>query len=73
MIAKDESNQFFLTTHDPYFVISIIEKAKKDDVGIFIVYYEDYQTKVKKLSKNQIETALKYDYDLFFNLEKFFE
>ena len=73
MIAKDESNQFFLTTHDPYFFISLIEKAKKDDVGIFIVYYEDYQTKVKKLSKTQIETVLKYDYDIFFNLEKFFE
>ena len=73
LVAKNESNQFFITTHNPYFVNSIIEKTKKEDLGIFIVYFENYQTKIKKLSKTKIKELLNYDYDLFFNLDKFLE
>jgi hypothetical protein len=73
MLAKDETNQFFITTHNPYFVNSIIEKTKKENLGIFIVYFKDYQTKIKKLTKNQIKDLLNYDYDLFFNLDQFIE
>ncbi len=73
LVAKDESNQFFITTHNPYFVNSIIEKTKKEQLGIFIVYFEDYQTKIKKLTKSQVKELLNYVYDLFFNLEKFLE
>ncbi|MHA1431827.1 MAG: AAA family ATPase [Candidatus Freyarchaeota archaeon] len=29
-IALDTSNQYFISTHNPYFLLSILEKAPKD-------------------------------------------
>ena len=52
-IAFDEKNQYFLATHDPYLFLAILEKAPKDDVNVFITYFEDYQTKVKCLDDEE--------------------
>ncbi|MHA1431833.1 MAG: hypothetical protein ACTSRV_15795 [Candidatus Freyarchaeota archaeon] len=30
-IALDTSNQYFISTHNPYFLLSILEKAPKDE------------------------------------------
>ena len=49
-IAFDKTNQFFISTHNPYFLMSVLEKTQKDDIGIFITYFKDYQTKVKALT-----------------------
>ena len=49
-ISLDEgNNQYFVATHNPYFLLTILEKAPESDVGIFLTYYDDYQTKVKEL------------------------
>jgi len=70
-IAYDTSNQYFISTHNPYFLLSILEKAPKDDVAIFITYYEDYQTKIKELSKEEKERILDLELDVFFNIDDF--
>ncbi len=70
-IALDESNQYFIATHNPYLLLSIIEKAKKDSVRVFITYFRDYQTKVKSLSSEQMSELM--EYDPFFNLNSFIE
>ena len=46
-IADDASNQYFITTHSPYLLQSIIEKTKLDDLNLCLTYFEDYQTKIK--------------------------
>ncbi len=77
MIALDKTNQFFVTTHNPYVFYSILEKVPKKEGSIFITYLEKDKdtTKVKKLSKNDIDKL--YDengvmgMDVFFNLNKF--
>lgn len=74
IIALDENNnQYFISTHNPYLLLSILEKSPKDDVGVFITYFEDYQTKVKLLSEKEIEEIMEMETDVFFNIERFLE
>lgn len=74
VIALDKNNnQYFISTHNPYFLLPILEKSPKEDVAVFITYLEDYQTKVKPLSEKEIEEILGMGIDVFFNVERFLE
>jgi AAA15 family ATPase/GTPase len=70
-IAKYNSNQFFLTTHNPYFLLTLAEKTPEKDLRIFLTYFEDYQTKVKLLNSNEVLSLRDEDASLFFNLDKY--
>jgi hypothetical protein len=73
-IALDnKNNQYFISTHNPYFLLSVLEKAPKNDIEIFITYFEDYQTKVKPLNKQEKKEILDAEMDLFFNIDRFLE
>ncbi len=73
-IALDKTNnQYFISTHNPYLLLSILEKAHKDEVAIFITYFEDYQTKVKPLSEKGKKEIFDAEIDVFFNIERFLE
>lgn len=74
LIALDKNNnQFFISTHNPYFLLSVLEKSQKDDVAVFITFFEKYQTKVKILSEKEKEEILDGKIDVFFNIERFLE
>lgn len=70
-IAFDETNQYFIATHNPYLLLAILEKAKKNSVNVFITYYKNYETKIKCLNNEQISELMSYD--PFFNLDAFIE
>ena len=70
-IALDETNQFFIATHNPYLLSAIIEKGRKEDVQVFITYFKDYQTKVKPLTPDEVSELM--EADPFFNLDRFIE
>jgi hypothetical protein len=70
-VATDESNQYFIATHNPYFLEAVLEKAKKNDVSVFVTYVRDYQTKVKPLSDEQISEIMSQD--PFLSLNKLVE
>lgn len=72
-ISFDETNQYFISTHNPYFLLSILEKSAKNDIGVFITYFEDYQTKVKELNEKEKCEIFDLSADVFFNLDKFLE
>ena len=73
-IALDKNNnQYFISTHNPYLLLSILEKAHKDEMAIFITYFENYQTKVKLMSEKELEEIMDLGVDLFFNIERFLE
>ena len=73
-IALDKTNnQYFISTHNPYLLLSILEKAPKDEVGIFITYFEDYQTKVKPLDEKALEEIMGLGIDIFIDIERFLE
>ncbi len=73
LIARDENNQYFITTYSPYFLMSLIEKTPKSDLNVFLTYLEGRETEVKALANEQIEEILDMDLDVFFNLDKFLE
>lgn len=73
-IALDKNNnQYFISTHNPYLLLSILEKAKKEDIAIFITYFKNYQTKVKSLSEKELEEIMDLGIDIFFDIERFLE
>ena len=74
MIAlDDQGNQYFVSTHNPYFLLSIIEKVKKEDLRVFITYVENNVTQVKALGEEEIEEIMEHGVDPFFNLSRYIE
>jgi len=70
-MIDSETNQFFVATHSPYLFDTIVSEAKAEEVAIHIVSFEDYQTKVKLLSKQDIADISNHGIDVFFNLDMF--
>jgi len=69
-VALDESNnQYFISTHNPYFLLSVLEKSRRDEVSVHVTYFEDYQTKVRTLDEEGMEKLMDLDVDVFFNIE----
>jgi len=70
-IALDsKENQYFISTHNPYILLSILEKSPRNDVAVFLTYFEDYQTKVMPLSENGKKEILEAEAGVFFDLER---
>ncbi|MFC1937464.1 ATP/GTP-binding protein [Chloroflexota bacterium] len=67
----DRGNQYFISTHNPYLLLPVLEKAPKEDVAVFITYYEDYQTKIRMLSPEEMEEIM--EIDVFSNLDRYLE
>ncbi|MGB9619571.1 MAG: AAA family ATPase [Armatimonadota bacterium] len=70
-IAADSSNQYFIATHNPYFLTAVLEKANREEVAVFAVHYKDYETKVTALTDGQISRLL--DADPFLGLNAVLE
>ena len=68
-IALDETNQFFITTHNPYLLLSLIEKSSTDNINVCVAQMRNYETVVTVLNKDQISKVLDLNSDLFFNLD----
>src|SRR6266480_1968200 len=69
-IALDETNQYFLTTHNPYILSSIVGKTKVKDLAVFVASMENYVTKLKPVSVDGLSKILDYGPDSFLNLDK---
>ena len=75
-IVESKNNQFFIATHSPYLVTEILEQMiphdnQLDELAIFLTYYEDYQTKVKQLSDDEVKDIRGDSIDIFYNLSRF--
>ena len=72
LIKADKDNTYFITTHSPYFFNSMVEDSEKvKDISFFHVYYEDYQTKIKKLTQEELDNISGSGADIFFNIDSF--
>ena len=72
MVAH-ESNQFFVTTHSPYFFDSVLESMvpyenRMPELAVFVVYYKDYQTKIRQMSDEEVRALQRDSLDMFNNL-----
>ncbi len=69
-ILNDEGgNQFFLTTHNPYLLLPLMQEGK--DVAVFATWFENYETHARRLSEEEIREILDYGVDVFLNLDHF--
>ncbi len=69
-IALDNTNQFFITTHNPYLLLSLIEKSKEEDINVIIVEMKDYKTTASTLKSKQVSEVIDLSSDVFFNFDK---
>jgi AAA15 family ATPase/GTPase len=72
-ITDYTDNQYFIATHSPYLLYNLIENTPNEDLAIFITYFDNYETKVKLLTEEQINEILSNDIDIFFNLDRFLD
>ncbi|MCI0471190.1 MAG: AAA family ATPase [Candidatus Aminicenantes bacterium] len=70
-IAFDKNNQYFISTHNPYLLLAILEKTPKNDINVLVTYLENHQTRLKSLNPDEI--AILMDTDPFFNLDRFLD
>lgn len=68
-VIESKTNQFFITTHSPFILNTIIENTPLDEVAIFKATYDKFQTKMTELSKDRIREMLDYGNDIFFSPE----
>jgi len=72
-VALDESNQYFISTHNPYFLIPLVEKIHRTGIRVFVTYLWDGQTRVHPLAEEELRELLDLESGLFFNLSLFVE
>ncbi len=71
-IALEENgNQYFIVTHNPYFLMPLFSKAPKNDMQINIVYSHEYRTRVRPLAQDELPEL--FELDIFLNTERFIE
>jgi hypothetical protein len=69
IIASDD-NCFFITTHSPYILSSLLESAG-DDLAVFIVDMDDNATVAKRLTEAELQAAYDNGTDFFYNIEAY--
>ena len=69
MIYKKD-NQFFVATHSPFILNDLLENGRSE-LSVFVVNYENHETKVRKLSETELYDVFQNGVDLFTNNESF--
>jgi hypothetical protein len=67
-IATNRFNQYFISTHDPYFLLRILTRVPSDELNVFGIKLEGGETEVRTLTEELEETILAKDSDAFFGL-----
>lgn len=62
-------NQYFISTHNPYFLVSLIEKTPAAELAVFLTGMKNYRTEVKTLVRKEISEILDLGASTFFNLD----
>ena len=70
IVLDDRGNQYFVSTHNPYFLLPILETTLSDDVAVFITYYDAYRTQIRQLSLDDL-ARISDEIDVFANIEMF--
>ncbi len=70
MVSSD-TNQFFVSTHSPYLLQTLISELDESELAVYITYYQDYQTHVRQLTADELQEAQDLGIDLFYNLSRY--
>ncbi|HRI62229.1 MAG TPA: AAA family ATPase, partial [Saprospiraceae bacterium] len=69
-IGLYNTNQFFITTHNPYLLQSLVAKTPKKDLCVFVTRMENFETKVHQMDSEQLSDTLERGMDIFLNLDE---
>ncbi len=72
-MIDSKTNQFFVATHSPYLLNTIVANTDYDECAVFVTSYKDYQTHVRELTKDEIGEMLNFGTDVFINYDAFVE
>ena len=71
MIALDgNENQYFIATHDPYLLNSLVSKTPVQDLAVFVTKMENYLTNAYLVNESDLAAVLDKGLDIYFNLNK---
>lgn len=70
IIFDKNDNQYFIATHSPYVLDTLIEEAG-DDLSVYLVDYKNGETKIKYLTSENLKEIRDFGVDLFFNIESY--
>ena len=71
LMAREPSNQYFITTHNQYLLQSIIEKAPENEVQVIATYRKEGATHTRVVPLPELRELM--EYDLFLNLDRIVE
>jgi AAA15 family ATPase/GTPase len=66
----DRGNQFFLTTHSPYMLDSLLSKTPASELNVVMCRMENFETKAYALNQEQIDQIKEWSMDAFFNFDR---
>ena len=70
-IAQDDrGNQFFLTTHSPYMLESLISKTPAAELNVVLCRMENFETKAYVMSEEQKIQLMEWGMSAFFNFDR---
>lgn len=69
MIYKKD-NQFFIATHSSFILNDLLEN-RRSELAVFVVNYDNHETKVRRLSDSELYEAFQSGVDFFTNNESF--
>lgn len=74
-IIKTKNRQFFVATHSPYLLNTLIENTPLEELSIFLCGYDKikFETTVKKLTGDELSELLNFGVDIFFNINRYLD
>jgi AAA15 family ATPase/GTPase len=71
IMAREKSNQYFITTHNQYLLSALLDKAPENEIQVFATFRKERNTVVRPIPMDQLYDLMQYD--LFLNLERLAE
>lgn len=73
-IIQNNKNQFFIATHNPYFLNNLIENTPSEELAVFVCGYDKVKgTIANKLSTDDLSELLDFGVDIFFNINRYLD
>ena len=69
-VIHKRNNQYFIATHSPFILNDFLENSR-DELTVYMVRYEDHETKLRKLEDSELHDIYQHGVDLFTNSESY--
>jgi hypothetical protein len=72
-IINQKNTQFFVATHNPYLLNTLIENTPRQELRVFVIAFDKITkaTIAKKLTEKDLSELMDYGVDIFFNLNRY--